>query len=296
MLQHSTVYLNGQFMSRDRAMVSPEDRGFYFADGIYEVVKFYKGKPFCFEEHINRFKNSLSGVKIRFENTARLRDVFDALIKANNLTDKYAGVYIQITRGVAPRTHRFPDGNIEPTVFARAFDLPAYVSEMSNGVGIATHEDIRWQWCNIKSIALLPNTIIFEEAAAQGAFECMLIRNGFVTEATHSNIMAVKNNTVYTHPDTNLILPGITRMAVLRLCRMNNIQVVEEPVKASEIAHYDEWFICGTGSEIVPVVKIDNLPVGNAKPGPITRMIQQEFFKITYEELAGEKMELDAGY
>ena len=185
MLQHATVYLNGQFMSRDRAMVSPEDRGFYFADGVYEVMKYYKGKPFCFDEHISRFKNSLSGVKITFENLSSLRDVCDALIKTNSLNDKYAGVYIQVTRGVAPRTHRFPEENIEPTIYSRAFPMPAYINEMRNGVHLVTHEDIRWHWCNIKSIALLPNTVIFEEAARQGAFECMLIRDGYVTEATH---------------------------------------------------------------------------------------------------------------
>ncbi|MBN1144350.1 MAG: D-amino-acid transaminase [Bacteroidales bacterium] len=294
MLQHSTIYLNGQFMGRDKAMVSPEDRGFYFADGVYEVVKYYKGKPFCFEEHLNRFKDSLSGVKIRFENTAKLRDVCDALIKANSLSNKYAGVYIQVTRGVASRTHRFPEGNIEPTVFARAFTMPTYLNEMRDGIRLVTHEDIRWQWCNIKSIALLPNTIIFEEAATQGAFECMLIRNGYITEATHSNIMAVKNGTVYTHPESNLILSGITRLMVLQLCNKLNIPVVEEPINATKIGDYDEWFVCGTGSEIVPVIKIDDTPVANAKPGPVTRLLQHEFLRITYEELAGEKIVLDA--
>jgi D-alanine transaminase len=296
MLQHATVYLNGQFMSSDRAMISPEDRGFYFADGVYEVIKYYKGKPFCFDEHISRLNHSLSGVKISFENTPGLSDVCDALINTNNFNNAYAGVYIQVTRGVAPRTHRFPEGNIEPTVFARAFSMPPYLNEMRDGVRLVTHEDIRWQWCHIKSIALLPNTVIFEEAATQGAFECMLIRNGFITEATHSNIMAVKNNTIYTHPQSNLILPGITRMAVLQLCRRNNIPVVEEPVKASEIENYDEWFICGAGSEIVPVIKIDDSPVSHAKPVPVTRLLQREFLRITYEELAGEKMVLDVGY
>lgn len=296
MLQHATVYLNGQFMSGDKAKISPDDRGFYFADGVYDVIKYYKGHPFCFDEHITRLKNSLSGVKIRFENTTKLRDICDALINANKLSDKYAGVYIQITRGVAPRTHCFPKELVEPTVYVRAFHMPLFIKEMREGVCIVTHEDIRWQWCNIKSIALLPNTIIFEETVAQGAFECMLIRNGFVTEATHSNLIAVKNGTVYTHPESNLILSGITRLAILQLCKKLNIQVVEKPVKESEIHSCDEWLICGTGSEIVPVIKIDDSPVGNAKPGPVTRLIQQEFFKITYEELAGEKMVLDTGY
>lgn len=290
MLQHSTVYLNGQFMSGERAKISPDDRGFYFADGVYEVVKYYKGKPFYFDEHLQRLQNSLSGIKIRFDNLSKLREVCDALVNVNHFKNKYAGVYLQITRGVAPRTHRFPQGDIAPTVYAKAFPMPAFINEMRNGVRVITHEDIRWQWCNIKSIALLPNTYIFEHAAAQGAFECMLIRNGNITEATHSNIMAVKNGTVLTHPESNLILSGITRLAVLQLCKKLNIPAVEEPVKVSDIKKCDEWFICGTGSEITPIVQIDETPVGNGKPGPLTRLLQQEFFRISYEALAGEKM------
>jgi D-alanine transaminase len=170
-----------------------------------------------------------------------------------------------------------------------------YLVEMNNGVQVMMREDIRWLRCNIKSIALLPNTLLFEEVAEKGAFECLLVRNGCVTEATHSNILAVRNNTLYTHPDSNLILPGITKSAVLRLCRDHNIKVVEEPIKADEISTYDEWFLTGTGSEIVPVVKIDDVLIGGGKPGPVTRRLQQEFFRITYEALAGEKMVVENG-
>lgn len=290
MLQPSTVFLNGQFISRDRASISPDDRGFYFGDGVYEVIKFYRGHSFCFREHMNRLRNSLAGIKISFQKIDALEAICQALIEANGLKKQYAAVYIQITRGVAPRIHRFPGNDVLPTLYARAFPMEPFIEEMRKGVRIMTREDIRWLRCNIKSIALLPNTLLFEDVAQQGAFECMLVRNGMVTEASHSNLLAVKKGIVYTHPDSNLILPGITKSVVIRLCNEQNIKVIEEPVKATEIKTYDEWFMTGTGSEIIPVVQIDDIIIGNGTPGPVTRLLQKEFFRITYEELAGEKI------
>ena len=292
MVHPSTVYLNGHFISHDKASISPDDRGFYFADGVYEVIKFYKNRPFCFEEHMSRLRNSLSEVRISFKTLDKMREICYALIETNQLKDKYAGVYIQITRGVASRSHRFPENGIQPTIYARAFVLQSCISEMLDGVSVLSRKDIRWLRCNIKSIALLPNTLLFEEVAALGGFECLLVRDGFITEATHSNVLFVKNDTVQTHPDSDLILPGITKEVVLRLCRKFSVPVVEEPVKFSEVKNYDECFLTGTGSEIIPVVKIDNIVIGNGKPGKITQMLQREFFKITYEDLAGEKIEL----
>ena len=178
-----------------------------------------------------------------------------------------------------------------PTIYVRAFPLPGYLQEMINGVMIMSREDIRWLRCNIKSIGLLPNTLLFEEVANLGAFECMLVRNGYVTEATHSNLLAVRDNTVFSHPDSNLILPGITKAAVLNLCRQNNITVIEEPIRFSEINDFNEWFLTGTGSEIIPVVKINNQNIGNGKPGIVTRLLQKAFLKITYEKIAGEVIE-----
>jgi D-alanine transaminase len=290
MLRPSTVYLNGQFISHDRAYISPDDRGFYFADGVYEVVKFYKNKAFYFAEHMDRLVSSLKEVKINYIGIEKLHDVCSALIETNELKRLHAGVYIQITRGAAPRIHRFPGNDVKPTIYARAFQMPACITELSGGVQVMTREDIRWLKCNVKSIALLPNTLLFEEVASQGAFECVLVRNGLVTEASHSNILAVKSGTVQTHPDSNLILPGITKLAVLRICKKLGIPLVEKPIEESAITSYDEWFLTGTGSEVMPVVKINDHIVGNGKPGPVTRRIQQEFFRMTYEELACEKL------
>lgn len=286
MIQNPIVYLNGQFLSGDQAFISPEDRGFYFADGVYEVIKYYSGNPFCFPEHMIRLRNSLAGIRIGFKRLEELNGICNKLIEDNQLKSEFAGVYIQITRGVAKRTHNFPAGNIEPTLYIRAFPMPAFINEMKNGVRVISREDIRWLRCNIKSIALLPNTLIFQEAVEAGAFECLLIRDGKYTEATHSNILMVRDSSVYTHPDSNLILPGITKGVVKQLCAALNIRFIEEAVKADEINEYEECFITGTGSEIMPVIQIDDMKIGDGNPGSVTRLLQKEFFKITYGKLA----------
>ena len=292
MLRAATVYLNGQFISHDRACISPDDRGFYFADGVYEVIKYYKNHGFYLDAHMSRLKSSLSEVKINFSEIEKLPAVCASLIEANQFKKRYAGVYIQITRGATKRVHRFPDGDVKPTIYARAFHMDSCITQLADGVEVMTRDDIRWLRCHIKSIALLPNTMLYEEVAQKGGFECVLVRDGYITEATHSNILAVKGGIVQTHHDSNLILPGITKMAVLDICRKLSIPVEEKPIEATRIGEYDEWFLTGTGSEVIPVVKIDNTIIGNGKPGPVTRRIQNEFFKITYEQLAGESIDL----
>jgi len=282
------IYLNGKYMASDKAAISPEDRGFYFADGVYEVIKYYKGRSFCFEDHLLRLRNSLDAVRIEFSGLHELRKICDNIMDVNHLKSKHAGIYIQITRGVAPRVHRFPAKDTSPTLYIRAFELPGYPNEMQHGIRVITRMDIRWLRCDVKSIALLPNTLLFQEAAEQNAGECFLIRDGCFTEATHSNIMVVMGGKVYTHPDSNLILPGITRKVVIRICHDLGISIAERPIKTEETDLFKECFITGTGSEIIPVVSIDGRPVADGKAGPVTRKLQNEFFRITYGELAGE--------
>jgi len=271
------IYLNGNLIPKNEASISPEDRGFNFADGIYEVIKYYDGKPFRYQDHIDRLTRSLSEVHIEFNEIELLEIVFQSLLKKNGLANQEAGIYLQITRGSQTRIHRFPE-NITPTVYATAFPFASKLDQLKNGVKVITTEDIRWLRCDIKSVSLLPNVLAAQKAYEQGAVEAIFIRSGMVTEGSHSSFMAVKNGVVYTHPDSNLILPGITKKVIFEICREHNIPIVEQGVAASELAGMDEMMIVGTGSEVSPVIQIDDQMVGNGQPGQVTRFIQEKFF------------------
>jgi D-alanine transaminase len=276
---NETVYLNGQFLPRDEARISPDDRGYIFADGVYEVVKFYNGRPFRYADHFQRLKRSLQEVQINDEDLPGLEEVFNQLLKENNLTKVHAGVYVQITRGINKRVHHFPSG-IKPGIYAFSFEMPSYTDNLQNGISVIVREDIRWLRCDIKSISLLPNTMLYNQAVEAGAGECVLIRNGLVTEATHSSVLAVKNGKVITHPLSELILPGITRKVILEICKNHDIEFEERAISEKELYEADELIIAGTGSEITPVVKVNNSPVGNKKPGDVTRFLQNKFFEL----------------
>lgn len=274
------VYLNGKFVPKNEALISPEDRGFNFADGIYEVIKYYGGKPFRYADHLHRLKRSLREVSIRFDEFDQLELMLQELLERNDLAVQEAGVYLQITRGSQTRIHRFPDQSV-PTVYATAFPFASKGDQLKNGVKVITTEDIRWLRCDIKSVSLLPNVMAAQKAYEQGAVEAIFIRNGIVTEGSHSSFMAVKNGTVYTHPDSNLVLPGITKIVIREICRENNIPLVEEGFAASKLAQMDEMMIVGTGSEVTPVVQIDETTMGNGQPGSITLLLQEKFFEMT---------------
>jgi len=277
---NDVVYLNGNLIAKNEASVSPEDRGFNFADGIYEVIKYYGGRPFRYNDHMERLRRSLHEIQIDFGDFDQLETVFQELLEKNSLTNQEAGIYLQITRGSHTRIHRFPE-NTPPTVYATAFPFASKPDQLENGVKVITAEDIRWLRCDIKSISLLPNVLYAQKAEELEAAETIFIRNGIVTEGTHSSFMAVKNGVVYTHPDSNLILPGITKKVILEICRENNIQVIEEGIQASELDNMDEMMIVGTGSEVTPVVKMDEKMVGNGSPGPVTCFIRDKFFEQT---------------
>lgn len=273
------VFLNGRFLPGEQALVSANDRGFHFADGVYEVVKYYPEGPFCLEEHMERLRNSLAAVRIVYPvGVETLPVIFSRLLEENGLSGREAGVYLQITRGSHPRVHHFPEIP-EPTVYACAFAFPSFVRQLTEGIGVITAEDIRWLRCDIKSVSLLANTMLYQQAVERGAGECVLVRDGLVTEATHSTVMAVRHGTVVTHPLSRLILPGITRKVVLDLCRENGIPVAEEALPAEELHAADELFLTGTGSEVMPVVAVDGHPVGHGLPGPVTRLLQNAFFR-----------------
>lgn len=273
------VYLNGEFLPKETAQISPNDRGFIFADGIYEVVKYYNGKAFRFNDHIERLNRSLAEIGIEYPETDKLEVVFNKLLALNDKQNQEAGIYLQITRGATTRVHHFPK-DIQTTVYAFTTHLVSNNEKLEKGIKVITADDIRWHRCDIKSISLLPNTMLYNQAVEQQAGECILIRDGFVSEATHSSVCAIKNGVLITRPLSNLILPGITRKVVLEICNKNNIKVEEKLFTQDELLQMDEIFISGTGSEITPVVQVDNIIIGDKKPGNITRLIQEKFFEM----------------
>jgi D-alanine transaminase len=271
------IYLNSSFISMSEAVISPEDRGFNFADGVYEVVKYYQGRPFRMEDHLERLKYSLGEVGIPYSPVEELPGIFGELLLQNNLESSDAGIYLQITRGAAPRVHHFPAG-LTPTVYAAAFPFPSFSQSLEAGIPVVTAKDIRWLRCDIKSVSLLPNTMLYNSAVEIGAGECILVRDGMVTEATRSSVFGIRNNTVYTHPLSNLILPGITRKVILEICAAEGISCEEKAFTEQELLSMDEVFLSGTGSEVMPVVSINGIPLSDGVPGPVTRRLQTLFF------------------
>jgi D-alanine transaminase len=285
---NTIVYLNGKFIPKEKARISPDDRGFYFADGIYEVIKYYRGKAFRFRDHMTRLKRSLAGIRIGFTGIDQLEETGHEIIRLNRMEKEYTGVYLQVTRGVHQRMHRFPEAVTKPTVYMNAYPLPPFINEFVQGIRVILREDIRWHRCDIKSIMLLPNVLLFQEAVENNARECFFIRDGCFTESTHSNIFGVKSGVIYTYPDSNRILPGITKKVIFQICNRIGITITETPVKADDFRNYDEFFISGTGSEVMPVIQLEDTTVRDGKPGPLTRRIQQEFFRETYGEMADD--------
>ena len=268
------VYLNGQFLPKDQALISPDDRGFLFGDSVYEVARWYGGYFFDLPGHTGRFRRSMKETNMVWEDEAKLEEIFEELIERNGLGADCAIVYFQATRGVAPRNHAFPDPPVKPTIygFARRQNINTLAAE--RGVAIWLTPDPRWNRCDIKTTALIANVLPYQEAHDQGFAEVCFVRNGFVTEGAHSNIFFVRNEALYTHPENNDILSGITRKNIISVARANDISVVEEAVATDMIPYMNEAFICNTTGEIVPVTRISDQVIGDGNPGHLTRKLQ----------------------
>ncbi len=268
----NNVFLNGEYIAGDQARVSVFDRGFIFGDGIYEVIPVYGGRPFRLPQHLQRLQSNLNAIHISNPHSiAEWSDITSTLIKEIDAPDQ--AIYLQITRGVAPRDHAYPD-NTTPTVFAysKALGYPNE-AELNNGVSAITTADIRWRRCDIKAIALLGNVILRQQAVEQGAAEAILLHNNHVTEGAASNIFIVKDNILYTPPKNEQILPGITRDLVVNLATTNNIECREASVPVDLLRSADEVWLTSSTKEVLPVVRIDSVDVGNGKPGPLHKQI-----------------------
>jgi D-alanine transaminase len=264
------VYFDGRYIAKSEVRISPDDRGFLLGDGIYEVAAAYDGRFVGLDRHMHRLRRSLEEARIDVSVADPLETVFQELLERNGFGESGKSmVYLQVTRGVAPRTHAFPKTHPRPTVYAYAAPFPG-MGDLTQGISAITRPDMRWSRCDIKVISLIANCLANQEAKENGAFEAILIRDGVALEGTHTSFFAVKGETVYTAPLSNLILPGITREISIEAALRAGVDVREEAVKADDLESMDEMFIAGTTTELVPIIKLDGKPVGDGKPGPVT--------------------------
>src|ERR1035437_5847655 len=272
-----TAYFNGNFLPKDEIKISPDDRGFLFADGIYEVVRWYEGFFYDMPGHITRLKRSLRELRINWSGSDSFSSIATELIKRNNLDNQPAMIYLQVTRGASRRSYSFPSPEVTPTSYAYAWGFTPEKNLQESGIKVMLKEDIRWSRCDIKSVALLANTISFQEACENGMKECIFVRNGFITEGSHSNIFFVIDGTLFTHPESNNVLSGITRKNILRIASEEGIKVREEAVQENRIRFVKEAFITNTSAEVIPVIEIGGNTLNDGIPGPVTRIIRNKF-------------------
>jgi D-alanine transaminase len=274
------AFINGRFLPWEEATISIDDRGFQFGDAVYEVIRTYRGKAFELAAHLARLDRSARELALRQPYT---RDQWTRWIEQGLSLAGYqnAKIYIQLTRGVAPREHGFPV-NIHPTVVMTIREFHPLAPEVRRtGVSVCTREDLRWGRCDIKSVNLLANVLAREEAKRSGVFETILVRDGFVMEGALSNVMAIVDGVVLTAPEGPRILSGVTRAVVLELARKNEIMVEERFIPIDVLYRADEVFLTGTTLEILGVVQIDGKTIGSGRPGPITKMLAARWTLLT---------------
>ncbi len=278
------TYLDGSYLPRSKARVSVEDRGFLFADGVYEVVRYYGGKPFAMKEHAERMRRSLEAVRIRLDWKAHdLAAISDELVKRNALPD--AQVYWQVTRGVAPRKHLFPDPPVAPTVLAMLYpEPPLDIAGRVRSMRAITRPDQRWKRCSIKSINLLPNLLDSQTAHEAGADTAILMRNGIATECPSRSLFLVERGVLVTHPLDGSILDSITRRVVIQLAQAERLNVREERPTTKRLFAAQEVLVVGTTTEIAAVTEIDKRRIGLGTPGELTRRLQRALVARVYRE------------
>lgn len=269
------VYLNGQYLASDKATISVLDRGFVFGDGVYEVWRVVEGKLFEHARHDRRLRRGLKAVEITVPDREidALAGVAERLLKENDLLQGEGTFYLEITRGAAPRTHAYPPAGTKPTIFAMVnrFEVPHALR--AAGAKAVTEPDVRWLRCDVKTVQLLPNCMAKEKAQAKGALEAIFIRDGVVTEGTHTSVLGVKDGELRTHPLGPLILPSVTREIVLEVAREQRLPVREQPFSAAELFQLDELFVAGTTTDVTPIVEVDGTRIGSGTPGPVSRAL-----------------------
>lgn len=266
-MSEKIVYLNGEYLPVEQATVSVLDRGFLFGDGIYEVIPVFGFKPLRIDEHLQRLQNSLSRISLDnpFDNDA-WKQIFDKLLAQNPGDDR--AIYLQITRGAHPVRDLKIQAVNHPTIFMMVLQVGAIdVSELEKGIETVTIDDFRWHACDIKSISLVANVMLREQATQSGVIDAILVREGYVTEGTASNFFMVKDNVLYTPPASQHLLPGITRDLVLELAKDNGIACEVRQIAEAELESADEIWLTSSTREIAPVIRLNGKDVANARAG-----------------------------
>ena len=279
--------IDGKIIGLSEKVVELEDRGYQFGDGAYEVTRVYNGRPFALPLHLERLRRSLNELKIplpyTFEELAKFHTL---LIETSGIGE--ASVYLQITRGVAPRAHVFPEHAVPRLTMTIQPVTPNDALRASGARGIFVPDE-RWLRCDIKSLNLLANVLAKQRATEAGAFEAIQVRDAWVTEGCVSNFFAVKDGVLRTHPANHLILRGISRTIILeRLAPELGLRVVEEPFDVSFAKNADETFVTATVTEIMPIIALDGTPVGSGKPGPVACRLIEALAALVSEECAAK--------
>ncbi|MBR9855242.1 MAG: aminotransferase IV [Algicola sp.] len=272
------VYINGEILSSENAKISVFDRGFLFGDGIYEVMMQLENGIFYKKAHLDRLQNNLNKIGIDYC-VKKIDEELDDLLLASNLTDESCLIYMQVTRGIAPRKHSYPQ-NVPASVMMYALPYSLPVINPKHMKSILT-PDFRWHRCDIKSISLLGNVMTNEAAISANTGEATLVRDGLISEGSHSNIFFVKDEAVITHPANEHILDGITRRIILGLCKDLDIPIIEKAVAQKDIEQMDEAFFTGTTTQVASIAQLgQHIFYKNEETGKVTRKLQTAFSKL----------------
>jgi len=269
------VYLNGRFLEAGEAAISALDRGFIFGDGVYEVWRAVRGRLFEAARHQQRLERGLRELRITrpVDGTLeRITAIGDRLLKENGLAAGEATLYVEITRGAAPRTHFFPAPGTASTMLVMASAFTASEARFT-GTKVISQPDVRWLRCDLKTVQLLPNVLARQAATEAGASEAIFVRDGVITEGTHTTVFGMIDGVLRTHQANHLVLPGVTRDIVIELARVQGLEVRERAIAMDELPRATELFLSGTTTDVTPVVAFDEQRIGGGAPGPIARVL-----------------------
>lgn len=281
------AYYDGKIVEPLENCVSIQDRVYNFGDGVYEVTRVHKGRLFAFSYHQDRLYRSMRELDIPVRMPPdELQELHEIMVEQSEITDGY--IYLQISRGIAPRSHAYDRSKLEPKMmmYVRSLDMDQIKKEQE-GVKAITLSDERWLRCDIKSLNLLPNILAQTKAEKKFAYSAILFRDGICTEGAHCNLFAVKDGILYTHPADNLILKGITRQLILtKVAPSCGVTVIETEFDEAFVRDADELFFSDTAVGIAPIIKLDRDVVKDGKPGPVTKKLQERYAGLMDEGLA----------